>query len=112
MKRFKILALILAIITLFSLASCKKDKKTTYTVSAPDGAPVMAIAEIMKNDDKYSCDIISASDVEATFLKREKDFIIAPTDIGMKISMQTGEYKLCAVTSWGNLYIVAKTWKL
>lgn len=108
MKRFKILALILAIITLFSLASCKKDKKTTYTVSAPDGAPVMAIAEIMKNDDKYSCDIISASDVEATFLKREKDFIIAPTDIGMKISMQTGEYKLCAVTSWGNLYIVAK----
>lgn len=108
MKRFKILALILAVATLFGLASCKKDAKKTYTVSAPDGAPVMAIAELMKNDDKYSCDIISASDVSATLTKGEKDFVIAPTNAGMTISMRTGNYKICAVTSWGNLYIVAK----
>lgn len=109
MKRFKILALILAVITLFGLVSCKKDAKTIYTVSAPDGAPVMAIAELMKNDDKYSCDIISASDVSATLTKGEKDFVIAPTNAGMMISMKTGNYKICAVTSWGNLYIVAKS---
>lgn len=108
MKRVKFLALILAVITLFGLASCKKDAKTVYSVSAPDGAPVMAIAELMKNDGKYSCDIISASDVSATLTKGEKDFVIAPTNAGMMISMKTGNYKICAVTSWGNLYLVAK----
>ena len=107
----KILSLLLCLTTAFcalTAVSCKKSAKTDekLTVYAPDGAPVMALAKMMKTDSAYEYSIISAADVAATFTKAEADFIIAPTNAGMNMSIKGGKYKIAATTSWGNLYLV------
>lgn len=57
----------------------------------------------------YSGNIISGADVAATLTKGEIDFVVAPTNAGMKVSMLKGKYKIIATTSWGNLYLVGTT---
>lgn len=126
MKKFRILALIMAFATaLCCFAGCNNGGKTTssssseatddseettvLSVSAPDGAPIMAIAEMIKNDKNYTYDIISSDGVASTLTAGESDFVIAPTNAGMNIAIKKGNYKICAVTSWGNLYLVAKS---
>ncbi len=109
MKKFRIVTLILTFVLALSCFSGCGKKTKKLTVSAPDGAPIMAIAEMIKNDESYAYDIISSEEVAATLTQGESDFVIAPTNAGMKIAMMKKNYKICAVTSWGNLYLVGKS---
>ncbi len=125
MKKIRILALIMAFATaLCCFAGCNGGKTTSssssgttsdseettvLSVSAPDGAPIMAIAEMIKNDKNYTYDIISSDGVASTLTAGQSDFVIAPTNAGMNIAIKKSNYKICAVTSWGNLYLVAKS---
>ena len=82
------------------------------TVMAPDGAPAMALAYMMQNTTtlvghslQYS--IIGGQQVAASMTNGDADFIIAPTNAGVAKSFQTDKYRLVAVTSWGNLFILS-----
>lgn len=80
-------------------------------VMAPDGAPAMALAYMMKNtaelgghELQYS--IIGSTQVAASMQNGDADIIIAPTNAGVAKCVQTDAYRLVAVTSWGNLFIL------
>ena len=113
----KYILFVIAIISftmIFSACASNGDKAdgNRYTVAAPDGAPAMAIAYMMKNnvgfgDAKASYVILGNNDnVMDKFTTEAADFIIAPTNVGIKAAKTTEKYKLAAVTSWGNLYLL------
>lgn len=127
-KFFTLLISLLMAITCFSLVACgtvpmnsssQKGSTTTsettsssatpaqtLTVAAPDGAPIMAISYMMKNDNAYNYSVVAGTDIPVIFTQAQTDFVIAPTNAGMKLSILQKKYKVIATTSWGNLYLV------
>lgn len=105
-----ILVLTLCLSFVFAATACKKDT-TTYTVYAPDGAPALALAKMMKDgasagSHPLAYSVIAATNVAASMTNGDADFIIAPTNAGVMQSVNTNAYYLLGVTSWGNLYLV------
>jgi hypothetical protein len=92
-----------------------KTNTDTYKVYAPDGAPILALAKMMKdgaavNGHKLEYTVASAKNIAASMDSltgdSDADFVIAPTNTGVMQSINTNNYYLLGVTSWGNLYIV------
>lgn len=110
----KIIALIVSIVMIAVLCvlatACNNSEPNKYTVMTPDGAPSMAIAKMMKDNAHFGCDptysIIGSDAVASSFSNGDADFIIAPTNAGVNFANKLGTYKMVAVTSWGNLYLV------
>lgn len=111
MKKFIVIALII-VLGLVSLVACQDKPQTVaeYTVMTPDGAPSMAVAKMMMDNNQFGrkaeYSIIGSETVAASFTNGDADFIIAPTNAGIMLSNKLGTYKMVAVTSWGNLYLV------
>ncbi len=104
----KILSLLL--VCLFSLSlvmsACADDY--AYTVSAPTGAPGIALATLaVENPDAYT--YLAADTITAEFANNTTDFVIAPLNAGAKL-FKAGKstYKLGAVITWGNLYFASQ----
>ncbi len=110
MKKIIVIALII-VIGLVSFVACNDNNQDVaeYTVMTPDGAPSMAIAKMMMDNNQFGrkaeYNIIGSETVAASFTNGDADFIIAPTNAGVMLSNKLGTYKVVAVTSWGNLYL-------
>lgn len=110
----KIITLIVSIVMIAVLCvlatACNNSEPNKYNVMTPDGAPSMAIAKMMKDNASFGCDptysIIGSDAVASSFSNGDADFIIAPTNAGVNFANKLGTYKMVAVTSWGNLYLV------
>ncbi len=107
----KLLSLLLTGAMMLSLAACgsAKDVDTSAVkVSAPNGAPAIALAAIAKeNPDSYT--FVAADTISAEFSNATADFVIAPINAGAKLyKMGKSTYKLAAVVSWGNLYFASQ----
>ena len=105
MKKFfsMILALVLAAgVCVFAAA------EGGLTVTAPNGAPALAIATfVAENREIYTP--VAADAIAAAFAGQEADFIVAPINAGAKL-FKAGKstYRLAAVVTWGNLYIASQ----
>lgn len=98
--------LIILVITL-SLAACVPAKTYTFSWLSPKGAPSVSLIPVLK-DAVDSVELVDGTDVlSAALIQGSKDVIIAPINLGSKL-IQAGDanYKLLAVVTWGNLYIV------
>lgn len=110
MKRF--LLGIMALITLVLVGCSNQNKKDDYKlkVSAPGGAPAIAISELAttyQND--YEIDFgLGADALQPLFVNKSKDVIIAPINLGAKLYTKNAEYKLAAVLTWGNLFFASQ----
>lgn len=83
------------------------------TVTAPNGAPALAIAAfVVENKDIYTP--VAADTIGSAFSKGEADFIIAPLNAGALMYKKfvkgelSHEYKLAAMVTWGNLFIASQ----
>lgn len=106
MRRLKSLLLV----AFFVLAGCSAQPETKVEdvhILAPQGAPSLALLGIEKNDNIKT---VQGSDVLTAELVRsdsEYDIIIAPINLGTQlISKGKTDYRLEAVVTWGNLYVV------
>ena len=109
MKKLIALILILALaLGLCSLTHAESADVSALTVTAPGGAPALALATLAaENPDRYT--FIAADTIAAAFSKNESDFIIAPVNAGAKLyKAGKSTYKLAAVVSWGNLFIASQ----
>lgn len=81
------------------------------TILAPSGAPALAIVDLF-NTHSDAITIVEGADVlQAAFVnpQPEYDVIIAPTNLGVKLAQaKKTDYRLAAVITWGNLYILAE----
>lgn len=103
MKKF--LSLILSLVLMLSVCAAAS---ADYTVSAPKGAPALALAVLAaENPDNYW--FVAAENIAAEFAKNEADFVIAPVNAGAKLfKADKSTYQLAAVVSWGNLYFASQ----
>lgn len=104
---------LLFITLLFGLCACTGNEKQTEPVSvlAPQGAPALATLSL-SDQEAVTVDYVSGSDpLSAELIKSDStyDVIIAPINLGTKL-MEKGNtpYRLAAVITWGNLYIVGE----
>ncbi len=106
MKKF--LSMILACVLLLSACAFALAETPDFKVSAPSGAPGLALATLaVQNPDSYT--FVAAETISAEFASENADFIIAPLNAGAKLyKMGKSTYKLAAVVSWGNLFIASQ----
>lgn len=93
----------------FLLVGCTPSKKESIKVLAPTGAPALSLVEqVSLNENQI--DFVTGSEVLSAELVKtdsEYDIIYAPVNLGCKM-IQNGKstYRLAAVITWGNLYVV------
>ena len=103
MKRLVAILICLMTVTTFAFA-----EGSTFTLTAPSGAPAIAAARVAENDpDHYR--FIAADTIAAEFSKNEADFIIAPINAGAKLfKAGKSSYILGAVITRGNLVFASQ----
>ncbi len=111
MKKYIIVFVFIA--ALIGLSSCKKAEKISILV--PSGSPAFAQLYLEEKKETYDVMKISGPDnIPAYFNEAEKDIIIAPTNIGIKLYMNAKEenkefqYELGANVVFGNQYILSR----
>lgn len=85
-------------------------KLSDLSILSPTGAPALSLVDLLINEPEMKIDIVEGADVLQAALVNptsEYDVILAPTNLGAKLaSMQKTDYRLAAVLTWGNLYIL------
>ena len=106
MKKF--LSLLLTLVLCTSLVSFSCADEYTVKVSAPSGAPALALATLaVESPEDYT--FVAADTIAAEFAGAQSDFIIAPLNAGAKLyKAGKSSYRLAAVVSWGNLYFASR----
>ena len=112
-KIIKIMALLLAICT-FSFVGCKKPQNLSLYV--PDGAPALAISKMILDNDNLGLEsvnynVVSSEEIGTQMKSGNADIIILPVNqasVNYKVN-SSDPYKLVAVITHGNLYMVSKT---
>ena len=116
MKKFLTIALCALVFAMTAcFAACAKKDGESYSVYAPDGAPALALAEILSGDKKLSksvdCHIVTASTISSfvTYEDNDKnaDLIIMPVNLASKLLGSGEKYKMLGSVTNGNLYIVS-----
>lgn len=116
MKRLLTLLLsVLTCLSVFLFGGCNDDK--AYTFYCPDGAPALSIAgfiaekENFDSDKPISYNVVSATEINNAILKEDADFVIMPLNTATKLYKNAGSsnYKMVAVITHGNFYLMSKT---
>ncbi len=115
MKEFlkKILASVLACMTVFALASCnsgKDDGDFTARIYVPDGAPALSLAKLMHDEEEH-CDfnVVSAEVItsKVTGTKPDADLCVLPLNIASKVIGDGENYTMLGTVTHGNLYLIS-----
>lgn len=117
----KLLTLLLAFVlalSSFSLFACdgKKDGAKSLTFYAPDGAPALAIAKFISDNENFGIDaditysVTSANDIGGIMQRGKGDFIVMPVNAASKLYKANADdpYVMVAVVTHGNLYLVSE----
>jgi len=117
MKKFFtwVIVLVLAVCSL-SFGACDKDEGGSFTFCVPDGAPALAVAKFINDKEnfgeKYEFDykVVAAGNIGGIMQKGESDFIVMPVNAASKLykANKNDAYKMAAVITHGNLYIMTK----
>lgn len=111
MKKF--LKYIICLTMMLALVGCQKtkDESDKVKILCPVGAPSLAfVGEYENIIDDGEIDFVDGSDqliAELSKADSEYDIIVAPINVGAKlIAANQTDYKLKAILTWGNLYLV------
>ena len=111
-----------AVLALFIAAGCSTAAPEADTpassdpeglkILSPTGAPALSLIPVIK-EGKNTVETVEGSDpLQAAFVNpsAEYDVILAPTNLGVKLaSAGKTNYRLAAVVTWGNLYIIGSS---
>ncbi len=91
-------------------------QKQTYTFMAPDGAPALAIAKLIYDNDNLGTgktvdySVLSSTQVMPNLSSGSADIIVAPVNLASKLYKANGnDYVMVAVLTHGNFYILSTT---
>ncbi len=117
MKRILVLMLsvMLSLVAIFSVG-CNDESKQSYTFMAPDGAPALAIAKLINDEDnldtgkKVNYSVLSSTQIMPTFSSGGADIMVVPVNVASKFYKANGnDYVMVAVLTHGNFYIMSTT---
>ncbi len=91
-------------------------QKESYTFMAPDGAPALAIAKLIYDNDNLGTgksvnySVLSSTLVMPNLSSGSADIIVAPVNAAsMRYNTNGNEYVMVAVITHGNFYIISTT---
>ena len=111
MKKFLATALALTIgaaACVFTACAGENDDGT-YTVYAPDGAPALALANaVNEDDDRYDFRIVASNAITAQVQGEEPaaDFCILPVNAAAKLLGKGETYQMLGTVTNGNMYLL------
>ena len=122
MKKKLIFALLIVLAFSLTLAACSKTntESGTAVIAVPDGAPALAVSEIMVNGFSYADMnteielVLSSAGAEAPAVVGTKisggtaDLAILPTNVAVALYNKNVDIKLLSTNIWGNLFMIAK----
>lgn len=109
-KRFLsfVLCCLLLLTTVTVIVSC--DNSEEINICVPDGAPALAVAELLENnridDTKINVTITTGENVRAQILNKQADIAICPTNMAATLYCKGADYKLVTANLFGLLYLV------
>lgn len=116
MKKFLtvVFTFVLALLTVFSTA-CKQPDDNSLKFYAPDGAPALAIAKFINDNENFGIErevsyiVVSANDIGDTMSQGKGDFIVMPVNAASKLykANPNSPYVMTAVITHGNLYLMS-----
>ena len=110
-----ILSVMLSTVAVFGSA-CSKEPEANYKFMVPDGAPALAIAKLIHENDnlgtgktvEYS--VLSSTQVMPNLSSGSADIIVAPVNAAsMRYNTNGNDYVMVAVLTHGNFYILSTT---
>ncbi len=116
-KLIAILLLIFVCSTVF--VACNPDENNdgplSYTMVAPDGAPALAISQLMAENyqfnNNFAYKVVSANDIKNHVVgnvNTHADFALLPINLASLLLSEGDEYKMIAVVTHGNLFFLSK----
>ena len=111
MKKFLATAIALTIgaaACVFTACAGENDDGT-YTVYAPDGAPALALANaVNEDDDRYDFRIVASNAITAQVQGEEPaaDFCILPVNVAAKLLGKWETYQMLGTVTNGNMYLL------
>ena len=112
-KLFIVIALLLTVLAGCSTGTTPTKTPTTnkvLTVLAPKGAPAIGVLGYARKNAAQVTTVDGADLLQAALVNpnSEYDVVVAPVNLGAKlISAGKSDYKLAAIITWGNLYIIS-----
>ena len=111
MKKFLATALALTIgVAACVFTACEGENDDgTYTVYAPDGAPALALANaVNEDDDRYDFHIVASNAITAQVQGEEPaaDFCILPVNVAAKLLGKGETYQMLGTVTNGNMYLL------
>ena len=115
--RLRALARVGVAVSLFGSAffGCFAEDKEEFLVVAPDGAPALALAKLMAEDeagDGVSYRVVDASTIAARVsnnnMDENADFCVLPVSAASKLLGNGEKYRMLGLVTQGNLYLVSK----
>lgn len=114
----KLMAILLVLFVLCTvLVACTPNTPDpqSYTMVAPDGAPALAISQLMAEnmqfDNNFTYQIVASNDIKNHVvgnLNAHADFALLPINLASLLLGGGDEYKMVAVVTQGNLYFLSK----
>ena len=104
----KKITVILICVLLLAVTLAAAGEGTEFTLTAPSGAPAVAVAKLAQEaPERFT--FIAADTIAAAFTAESADFIIAPINAGAKpYKAGKSTYRLAAVITWGNLVFASQ----
>ena len=104
----KKITVILICVLLLAVTLAAAGEGTEFTLTAPSGAPAVAVAKLAQEaPERFT--FIAADTIAAAFTAESADFIIAPINAGAKLyKAGKSTYRLAAVITWGNLVFASQ----
>ncbi|MDE5654756.1 MAG: hypothetical protein K2I46_04025 [Clostridia bacterium] len=121
MKKFFVAIMLVAVLVCaVAFTACSPEDiipnvDKTYTLVAPDGAPALAVANLITQIPTEKAvygikrKVVSSSIISAEAIKSDVDLAIVPANLGAKIFNTSGGYKILDVVTNGNLYMTSST---
>ncbi len=111
-----ILGILTVIASLFGLTACGTVGENDFAFYCPDGAPALALAGFIHDDEQFGQDkkityhVVSGTEISAAATEKKAGFIIMPVNTATKIyNQKDSPYVMAAVITHGNFYIMSST---
>lgn len=117
MKKFLVTltCAVLLALTAVGFSACSNKDNGKITVYMPDGAPALAMAQLMNENPKFSKEVsyhVVDADTVSSYVtyddnSKNADLVILPVNAASNILSGGNKYKMLGTVTHGNLYIVA-----
>lgn len=115
MKRVFLIAVVIVLCTSFACAfiSCDNDSGEQLQIYVPDGAPLLAITNIVDSGKignyKANVTVSTGEDVTSKCGSGQADIAVLPTNAAVKVCSSRNDYLLFTTNVWGLLYVIGSS---